>query len=190
MKLKHINHIAWMKWISAAILLFIAPTSYAQGSDMLLLKKRNGKTQQKYLRGTPIQFTDVTGRTTNGTIGKIDKDSVFILTHDIRQRYTQWGTAVSDTLSAFLDPYHFREITAISKPVKGFGFIRNGSLFIIGGTAYGFLHLANAVILKEKVDGRTMALAGSVALAGWLLKKLQRNNYKIGTNYQLTYIDL
>lgn len=190
MKPYRLEEIAWMKWISAATLLFITLASYAQGSDMLLLKKRNGKTQQKFLRGTTIQFTDITGRTTGGTIGKIDKDSVFILTHDIRQLYTQWGTSVSDTISAFLDPYYFREITAIRKPVKGFGFIRNGSLFIIGGTAYGFLHLANAVILKEKVDGRTVALAGSVALAGWLLKKLKGNNYKIGTKYQLTYIDL
>lgn len=181
---------AWMKWISAIFLLFITSITYAQGSDILLLKKRNGKTQQKYLRGTTIEFTDITGRTTGGTIGKIDKDSVFILTHDIRLSYTQWGTSVSDTINAFLDPYYYREITAIRKPVKGFGFIRNGSIFIIGGTAYGFLHLANAVILKEKVVGRTMALAGSVALAGWLLKKLQRNNYKIGTMYQLTYIDL
>jgi hypothetical protein len=189
-KLNRHELIGWMKWISAAILLFITPVSFAQGSDILLLKKRNGKTQEKYLRGATIQFTDNTGRTTEGTIGKIDKDSIFILTHDIRQRYTQWGTAASDTISAFLNPYHFREITTIRKPVKGFGFIRNGTLFIIGGTAYGLLHLVNAAILKEKVDGKTMALAGGVALSGWLIKKLHRYHYRIGSNYHLTYIDL
>jgi hypothetical protein len=101
-----------------------------------------------------------------------------------------WGTSVADTVSAFLNRYHYNEIGSLRKPPKPFEFIRNGTIFMIGGGGYAVLHLANAAIQSEPVDGTTMAIAGGVAAAGFIMYKLRKYEYHIGGKYQLVYIGM
>jgi hypothetical protein len=61
---------------------------------------------------------------------------------------------------------------------------------LIAGTGYSLLHLVNAGLQKEPVDGRTMAIAGGVALTGLVLKKTHRNYIRLDGKYRLEYIDL
>lgn len=179
-----------MKWLLAAMLISLTNGSSAQGSDILVLKKGNGRTLHSYFKGTNIHFIDVSGHENAGIIRKIDKDSVFIQYQDIRMRYTMWGTSVADTISTFFHAYHYNEIAAIMKPARSFGFIRNGSLFILAGTGYSLLHVVNAAIKKEQIDPATLAVAGTIALGGLLLQKLQNNSYRIGRRFELKYIDM
>jgi|688.fasta_scaffold239822_3 hypothetical protein len=178
------------KLILTALIISGTIQAYAQGSDLLILKKKNGRTLQTFLNGSYFHFIDISGHENAGIIRKIDKDSVFVQFHDIRMRYTMWGTSVSDTVSSFLNAYHYRQIAAVMKPPRGFGFIRNGSLFIIGGTGYAALHLANAAINKEPVDPVVLAVAGAVTAGGLLLKKIRKESYLLGKKFYFNYIDM
>ncbi len=178
--------------ITCLLLLFNVCTIalHAQGSDMVLLKKKNNKTIQKYLAETPVNLITKNGERINGMIKKIDRDSLFINTYVERSAYTMWGTRFWDTLSIALIKVHCNEIAEIVKPRAGLGIIRNGYLFLAGGLSYATLHLGNAVISNEPLDGTLLAKAGAVALAGIILRKTYRSTVKIGERYKLHYIPL
>jgi hypothetical protein len=179
-----------MKWVLFLFLLCVYGQGYTQGSDLLLLKKSKTKTMQTFFAGSFIHFTDINGREESGVIKKIERDTLFIIHHDVRRSYNMWGTSVADTVSAFLNRYHYNEIQAVFKTPKSFEFIRNGAIFMIAGTGYAVLHLANAAIQSEPVDGTTMAIAGGVAAAGFIMYKLRKYEYTIGKKYQLVYIGM
>jgi hypothetical protein len=179
-----------MKWGLLLFIFFTYSPGYSQGSDLLLLKKSRTKTIQTFFAGSYIHFTDINGRDESGVIKKIERDTLFIIHHDVRRSYNIWGTSVADTIAAFLNRYHYNEIRALYKPPKSFEFIRNGTLFMIGGTGYAVLHLVNSAIQSEKVDGKTLAIAGGVAAAGFIMYKMRKYKYTIGKKYQLNYIGM
>ena len=162
----------------------------AQGSDMVLLKKKNNKTVKSYLSETPIHLITVNGENIKGKIKKIDRDSIFINTYDERAGYTMWGTRVWDTLSIGLTKIHCNEVREIVKPRAGMSIIRNGYIFLAGGLSYALLHLVNAAYLKQPVDGVVMAKAGGLIIGGWILKKTNKSTVKIGRRYHLQYVPL
>lgn len=170
--------------------LLISLMALAQGSDMVLLKKKNNRTLKSFLAETPIQLITVNGENIKGKIKKIDKDSLFINTYIERAGYTIWGTRVWDTLSIGLIKIHTNEISEIVKPRAGISIIRNGYVFIVGGVGYALLHLVNAAYLKQPVDGVAMAKAGGFILGGWILKKTHKTTVKIGRRYHLQYVPL
>jgi hypothetical protein len=173
-----------------ALLMLIISDGYAQGSDIIVLKKRNTITKKTFFAGSQIHFIDIAGSEVNGVIKKIANDSLYINLYDSRRQYTIWGTSFLDTIAVFTSKYHYKEIREIIKPTKGFGFIKNGLLFIIGGVGYSFLHTFNAIYLKEKLDGKTMAISGAAVLNGLLLKKTHHNSIRLGKHYYLQYIPL
>ena len=173
-----------------SLLTMISSMTYSQGSDIITLKKRNGITKKTYFSGSQIHFIDEAGREVQGTIKKINKDTLYINLFDTRQQYTIWGTSFWDTISVFAARYHYKEIREIVRPSKGFEFVKNGFLFIVGGTGYAFLHAFNALYLKEKLDGKTLGLSGAVILTGVLLKRTHHNSIRLGKQYYLQYIPL
>lgn len=173
-----------------AMLMLILSDVYSQGSDIIVLKKRNTITKKTFFTGSKIQFIDNAGSEVDGVIKKIANDSLYINVFDSRRQYTIWGTSFLDTIAVFTSKYHYKEIREIIKPAKGFGFVKNGLIFIIGGVGYGFLHTFNAIYLKEKLDGKTMAISGAAVLTGILLKKTHHNSIRLGKQYYLQYIPL
>jgi hypothetical protein len=159
-------------------------------SDMVVLKNRQGHTIKTYFSGMPIDFGDRGGREVSGVVKKIDKDTIYIQQFDIRQAYNRWGTYVMDTVTTYLLKYHYNEISWIRKPSARMEFVRDGTIFIIGGTAYLLLHVVNAAILSEPVVGSTVAIAAGVAAAGLVMKKLRKRRYTIGNKYSMAYIDM
>ena len=164
--------------------------TWAQGSDMVVLKKKNNRTVKTYVEETAIQLITKNGERVRGTIKKIDKDSLFINTYNERAGYTMWGTRFWDTVSVALIRVHPNEVSEIVKPRAGLGIIKNGYLFIMGGLSYSVLHLVNAAYLKQPVEGATMAKAGRLILGGWILKKTHRTTVKMGNRYHLQYVPL
>jgi hypothetical protein len=59
---------------------------------------------------------------------------------------------------------------------------------MIGGTGYLLLHIVNAAYLKEPVIGSTVAIAGGIAVGGFLMNKFRKRKYEIGRGYDLKYI--
>ena len=182
-----------MKKLLAICLVFnviIPVITLAQGSDMVLLKKKNNRTVKSYLSETPIHLITVNGENIKGKIKKIDKDSLFINTYDERAGYTMWGTRVWDTLSIGLTKIHYNEVSEIVKPRAGMSIIKNGYIFLAGGISYALLNVVNSLIEKQPVDGITLAKAGGLIIGGWILKKTNKSTVKIGRRYHLQYVPL
>jgi hypothetical protein len=162
----------------------------AQGSDMVVLKKGADKTLKTYLAGSQIHFISIAGNEVEGNIKKIERDSIFIHTYDSRAAYTMWGTSFWDTVSVSLSRYHISEIREIIKPRSGFGFIKNGYLFMIAGISYAILHVVNAPILDQPIIPGQLAAAGGITATGVVLNRIHKNTVKLGKQHYLQYIPL
>jgi hypothetical protein len=170
--------------------LLCAQSVWAQGSDMVVLKKKNNRTVKTYVEESSIHLITKNGEKVRGTIKKIDKDSIYINTYNERSAYTIWGTRFWDTVSVALIRVHPNEINEIVKPRAGLGIIHNGYLFMMGGLSYSVLHLFNAAYFKQPIEGAAMAKAGGLILGGWILKKTHRSTVKMGNRYHLQYVPL
>ncbi len=179
------------KCITMIFLVFTTAALFAQtGSfDMLVLRNSQNRTVKSYFSGKTIEFGARNGRVIGGMIRKIERDTLFIQQYDIRQAYTMWGTQVQDTISTYFLPYHYNEILWIRKDKAGFELLRNGTLFMVGGSAYTALHLINAAYQKEPVIWSTVAISTGIAAAGFVMSKLRKRRYTIGGSYQLKYIN-
>jgi uncharacterized membrane protein YccF (DUF307 family) len=181
---------------TTALLLFIAIalsnclSSMAQGSDMVVLKKGADKTLKTYIAGSQIHFISIAGNEVEGNIKKIERDSLFIHTYDSRAAYTMWGTSFWDTVSVSLSRYHISEIREIIKPKSGFGFIKNGYLFMIAGISYAILHVVNAPILDQPIIPGQLAVAGGITASGVVLNRIHKNTVRLGKKHYLQYIPL
>jgi hypothetical protein len=160
----------------------------AQGSDMVVLKKGPEKTLKTYLSGTQIHFLTIAGTEVKGQVRMIKKDSLFINIYDERAAYTVWGTSFWDTVAVGLSKYHIKEIREIFKPREKFSFIKNGLIFMMGGSSYAILHSVNALYLKQPIIPSTMLISGSVALTGFVLNKVHKRTVRLGNKYYLQYI--
>ncbi len=162
----------------------------AQGTDLLLLRNSKNRTIKTLLAGSFIHFKDISGHEVTGVLRRLERDTLFITYYDVRQRYSVLGTSMSDTLTAYMLRYHYNEIFSIAKDPQSFEFVRDGTLFILGGAAYAVLHTVNGLIKKEPLDGKTLAIAGGIAATGFVMKKLRKRSYVIGRRYSLQYIGL
>lgn len=160
----------------------------AQGSDMIVLKKGPEKTLKTYISGSQIHFITIAGNEVQGMVRKIQKDSLYINIYDERPAYNIWGTSFWDTVSVGLSRYHIKEVREIFKPREQFSFIKNGLLFMMGGTAYAILHSVNALYLKQPIIPSTMLISGGVALTGLVLNKVHKRTVRLGNKYYLQYI--
>lgn len=175
---------------SILLLLFFFPCGQllAQGSDMVVLKKGPERTLKTYLSGSQIHFVTIAGTEVQGMIRKIQKDSLYINIYDERAAYTIWGTSFWDTVSVGLSRYHIKEVREIFKPREKFSFIKNGLIFMMGGSAYAILHSVNALYLKQPIIPSTMAISGAVALTGFALSRIHKKTVTLGNKYYLQYI--
>ena len=171
----------------AGLLFFIF--SFGQQNDFLSLKKK-GRTISTYFKGMPVAFIHINGSQINGIIEKVYNDTLYIKQYDIRMSPTPWGTRVRDTISHYDLRFHYREIAAIPKPPKAFEFVRNGTLFMIGGGGYAFLHTFNGLVQKKKIYPSTLAVSGGVAALGFTMYKLRKYYYPIGKKYRMEYIKM
>jgi uncharacterized membrane protein YccF (DUF307 family) len=177
-------------FLTMALLVSSVSIGFAQGSDMVVLKKGANKTLKTYIAGSQIHFISIAGNEVEGNIKKIERDSIFIHTYDSRAAYTMWGTSFWDTVSVSLSRYHISEIREIIKPKSGFGFIKNGYLFMIAGISYAILHVVNAPILNQPIIPGQLAVAGGITATGIVLNRVHKNTVRLGKNHYLQYIPL
>jgi hypothetical protein len=180
------------KFVLLYFLAFISMEIIAQqqGSfDMVVLRDKNSRTIKSYFQGIPIVFGTTNGKYVEGSIRKVERDSIFLQKYDVRRAMTMWGTQVQDTVGIFWFAYHTNEIAWIRKPKAKFEFVRDGTVFMIGGTGYAALHLINAAYLGEPVDWTTIGISAGVAAAGFIMHKLRKRRYVIGEGYTLKYIN-
>ena len=174
---------------SLILLLFFSYQSFAQPSDVILLKKNN-KTIARYYPGINIAITTNSGAYIDGNITKIKNDSIFLQQFIIRQVPTQLGIYVLDTLGSYRYNYNYRQIVAIGKTSKGFSWSGSAASLIGGGTlltlAGGVVYLAD----REKFSPALMIASVSLAGLGYLMAKTGGKGMMIGKKYSLVYLSI
>jgi hypothetical protein len=167
----------------------------AQVSDFITVKKRNNRTVKSYFPGSPIICETFYGNHFNGYVDAVRNDSVFIKQYDIRQVPTMWGVAKLDTIATYVTGVHYKHIRMmIFKERASLGFIRSGTIFIIGGLGYAALNIINAGYLRQSVKDKDnlekLGIAGGVAGAGFLLKYLDNRSRRNHKKYKIEYIHM
>ena len=134
------------------ILLLIANQTFAQSSDVILLK-RHKKTINRYFSGTDIALTTNTGVYLNAQIVKIKNDSLFLRQFDIRQVPTQLGVFILDTVATYYYKYHYNQIKAIGKTGRRFNLSGSGASLLGGGIlltlASGVVFLVDSISMQK-----------------------------------------
>jgi hypothetical protein len=174
-------------------LILLGQTSFNQPSDFIVVKKKNNRTVKSFFPGSLITLETITGNGFSGPITEIRNDSVFIRRYDVRAVPNYWGTRSIDTLGSFVVSVHYKEIAEIVvEKRESFGFIKNGTIFIIGGAGYIFLNLVNGKYKKEPIssseNAKKLGIAAAVMATGVLLNVLHRRNNKFSRKYVIQYI--
>lgn len=176
------------------ILLFhlLCLSAFSQATDFIVVKKHN-RTVKSFFPGLPIALQTESFTWVNGWITDIRNDSVFIKQFDVRQVPTIWGTLVTDTAGSYIVGVYHKEIKRIEFDEKGggFGFVTNGTIFMIGGVGYAVLNVVNGQYLHESItDSKNMTSLGialGVAAGGFILNRIQHYKNK-RWKYTIEYI--
>jgi hypothetical protein len=170
--------------------IFFLETVSGQSSDVLILKRKDGKRMIRFMQGGKISFLEKSGARYDGKIIRIENDTILIELYDIRRLTTSMGGIVFDTVSRLPVKVDHRDILSVVKPPQSFGYVRNGSLIKWSGIGYGVLHLLNAAISKEPLVATQMAAAGTATAVGYVLGRLYKDSFILGRRYSWQYLDL
>ena len=177
------------------LFLFIFPFIYtailSQPSDFIVVKK-DQRTVKSFFAGSTISFETDRGYY-SGQIISIKKDSLFINQYDIRQRPTNLGVYVLDTVATYRLAFNYKEILKIEKQKKrGFDWSSSGGNLLGGGILITAVGLGSWVFTKAGTPSHASPalVIGGAALAGvgYLLLRSNNAGYTIGKKYQLQYI--
>lgn len=159
------------------VMVLVSCQLMAQGSDLITVRKPNGRTVKTFTRGSFIEFIDPGNQLISGYIQTIRDDSVFIGQPDIRKYYSQAGGVIFDTIGTWYKAYHYKELLRIkvfehSNQLINFA----GSAMMIGGIGYAGLNIINGAYLEQPITDKenlqTLGIALGVFATGLALKKI------------------
>lgn len=178
-----------MRLLTSFLLLAFISNSYAQGSDFILLKKKN-KTVKIFYKSDNIEFVTKTGAYRNALINDIKNDSIYLQEFLIRRAMTTIGTYIIDTLGSFRYKYHYNDIYHFGRENKKFNVAGSGGTLLGGGA---LLSVASGVIylVDNKNFSPTLLAAGAgLAAVGYLMSKGANKGITVGKKkYRLQYIN-
>lgn len=174
------------------LLLFGFSSVFCQ-SDILVLRKHHQNIAQYYAGRNITFFTDGMYAVT-GYVKNISHDTLYMNQYDTRMAITMFGTYQLDTVAVYHVKYNYHEIIAFPKDAS-FGFIKDGTFFMIAGAGYAALNLINAATQKKQMVGGAdniikLSAAAVVFGIGYLLKKANKNYMPIGHKYSLLYLGM
>ncbi len=165
----------------------------AQSSDILTLKK-NGRTIKTFFPGNEINFTTASGYY-DGFITSINRDTVFLIQYDIRQRPSNLGVYFLDTVATYRHGINYKQITALNKDYnKKFNWAGSGGALFGGGILLTTVGLGTWIFAKPNTRYYASPyLIGSAALLagiGYLLIKSGGKGLQLGKKYSLQYVSV
>lgn len=172
---------------------FIYAIALSQPSDFIVIKK-DQRTVKSFFAGSNISF-ETAGGYYSGQITSIKKDSLYINQFDVRQRATNWGVYVLDTVATYRFVFHYRAIITIGKQKQtGFNWSGSGESLYYGGILITAVGLGTWLFTKTGTVSHAspVLIISGAALAGigYLLKRQKNAGYTIGKKYQLQYISV
>jgi len=159
--------------------------------DLLLLRHKT-KSVQTWTTGSYILFQFSSKQWIEGIIKSIKNDSLLIDQIQVRQVGNQFGYPTLDTVHFGLLKLHINEVYAL--PQKSFhtNMLNNGTLFIMGSTAYVFLNIVNSLVKNDAILGSDNLPKIGIAVGGFILGKVLQSTHKniiqIGPKYTLSTI--
>jgi hypothetical protein len=169
--------------ILTVITAFVITSSFAQ-SDFIQLKKNN-RVLQTWFQGDYIYAQLKNGQWINAEIYKIQDDSLYLRPFTVR-------TYFLDTTFFGLMTIHINYLMAFPREDKGFSYVKNGTIFIIGGGGYLLLNVINTLSNNEPVFGSdnlpNVAIATAVLALGVALRLTHKSTYIVGKKYHIEYI--
>lgn len=177
------------------ILLLVSSASLAQVSDFVTVKKKNNRTYTTYFPGSYIECETVFGYHVKGYVEAVHNDSLFVKQYNVQMTPTVFGVSRLDTLGSYQVGIYYKDIDVVIIPRKeSFGYVKNGSIFIVGGLGYALLNLINGKYLKESITNdrnlRSLGIALGVAGTGYLLNRLHLSNNRNGKKYRVEYVHM
>lgn len=150
---------------------------YAQPSDILSVKKKNGLTLQNFYAGSRILFQTNEGYFVEGPVESIHDDSIFIRIYVTTRYMTSLGVPHTDTVHTELQKFYYKDIARIKVSHKEkFLQSRLPIYLMVGGGSYVLLNLGNSLVshysLTEKSNLKKLGIAGGLAAIGFLIHKL------------------
>jgi hypothetical protein len=177
------------------LVLAMAGAARSQMSDFISLRKMNDRYVASYFKGSPIVFNHVNGQHIEGVIEAIRNDSVFVKQWQVMSYMSNLGTSKVDTTGYFILKMHYQEIRSIESTKKeSWRFVKNGSIFMIGGVGYALLNVINGAYLKQPINDpaniRSLGIAAGVAGGGYLLNRLYARKERKGNKYKIVYVKM
>ena len=177
------------------LFLLLSSASFSQVSDFVTVKKKNNRTYTTYFPGSFISCETSFGYHVYGYVEAVRNDSVFVKQYSVQMTPTPFGVQRLDTLGSYLVGIHYTDIDIVTVPRKeSFGYVKNGSIFIIAGLGYALLNLINGKYLNESITSttnlRSLGIAIGVAGGGYLLNRLRLTNNRNGKKYRVEYVHM
>ena len=174
------------------LMIFIATSTstFSQASDFIRVKKRNNRILKTYFPGSMIVCQTVYGNYVSGLVTAVRDDSVFVKEYDIRANPNMWGVSSVDTMASYIAGIPYPDIKMIDLQKKqSWGFVKNGSLLMIGGIGYAVLNVINGKYLNESITGpenrKSLGIALGVAGVGYLMNRVNKLTKK---RYIIEYV--
>jgi hypothetical protein len=167
----------------------------AQGSDIISVRKANGRVIKSFTSGVPITFYTRNNNLVQGTIRTIRNDSVLINSYATRIVPTHLGVTIVDTVARWVDAVDYRDIKNV-EVFRRRRFVRGkiGRLLMIGGAGYLVLNLFNGKYLNqplnEKENLRSLSTAAMALGSGIIIQKYFPVNRFTRKRHQIVYIPI
>lgn len=135
-------------------LIAVSPFIFSQSNDFIIVKKKNGRTIKTLNTGSSVIFQLKSKDYVNGWIENIKNDSIFIRIYNRQAFMTPMGFTVLDTVSIYLKPFHYKDISRIKIYYRR-RFIRSKiDRILIGvGAIYFITNIINGAYHKTSVTG-------------------------------------
>jgi hypothetical protein len=129
--------------------------SVAQVSDMISVRKNNGRLIKTFMAGSPVILESVYNGHVNGWIMNIRSDSVFVKIYAVRTVAGFLGLPTVDTFGTYIAAIYYKDITKI-KVSQRQRFISSklDKLLFIGGTGYFILNILNGAYLEQPITDK------------------------------------
>jgi hypothetical protein len=182
-----------------ALVSCFAISLYSQPSDFVIIKSKSNRTLKTYYEGEFISAVNYNGFSINGFIKYIRNDSIVIQQQETRLVPTDFGSKL-DTLKYTMGfDYHDVKIFNYSSKYvwghkKGFAQVTIPKILMIGGIGYIVLESVNTVYRGESFSAhdkwQSLAVAGGLALTGFIWQTTQNGANKVGGKYRVVYMKM
>ncbi|MEP6466658.1 MAG: hypothetical protein ABJB05_10155 [Parafilimonas sp.] len=154
--------------------------------------KKKDKVLQSWFKGNNIYTQLKNGQWINAVIYNIKDDSLYLRPYVVHTYINRLGLNFLDTTYYGMMTIHPDKINAFPKHGESFSYVKNGTIFEIGGGGYLLLNIINTLSDNDPLFASgnipKLSIATGVLALGIALGLTHKSNYIIGKKYHVEYI--